>query len=409
MKKFYSLAILALASISAFAQVSLTHENYYVPGQTVNDLYIVENTASDSVLLTTILNNPLNFSSNLEGAFATYDMIDTTIYATPANSADFPSETVSFSDENGMIMHIKVDEERATCLGISGALAQIGLNDNINIVFDHPMDVNEFPSTLNAEKHSTAQGKYLENVSALQSIFDSFGSYGPLFYQILSAEYDSIKVEISVDYTNRFDEAGSLTLSGQRMKQGTYEYLREFRQYSYITNMFLHRIGSNEFTNINECTVTNEMLGMFLGTPTINIGEMLQNYMGLSFPMSNTSTKLNYWIADDNYPIVEMNVNTSLTAATSLLVRYGENTTCAENEAVRLEIYPNPTSDNLNITIDNAGSSKMRIYSTTGALVQEAKLDGNCNSVNVSNLSTGTYFYEISLGEKKLNGKFAKQ
>jgi LEA14-like dessication related protein len=409
MKRFLFALVFVAFSACAFAQVTITSSNYYQEGAVARDVYTVENDATDSVSTANLLTTPLTFSNSLESQFGAYNMVDSVYYDGPATEGEFTEETCSFADENGMRMHLKVTDEKAVCLGVSGALAQLGLNDNIEVPFEEEMDVITFPAQLNSQTNSTAHGLYIEHISALQESFNEFGSYGPMIYQFVTAEYDSIMIDIQVTFSSEFDENGTLTLSGSRMMQGEYEYLREKRQYSYITNMYMQRNGEQEFTIISECTLTNPMFASFFGSETINLGEALEMMIGLSFPMTSTSVTLNYWRADDNYPIVEMSTNPSLTYSKRLAIRYEDHeTSCDALENANVEIFPNPTTDFLNIAIEDMDNGIMNIYSTNGSLVKSVQLNDNHNSINVIDLHSGCYFFKIMYGDKEINGNFAK-
>ena len=409
MKKLLSAFVLTAICTSAFAQVSITSNNYYKPGNTARDIYTVENDERDSVSTANVLTTPLTFSNSLESIYGVYGLVDTVFYAEPATEGEFIEETCSFADGNGMRMHLKVTDEKAVCLGVSGALTQLGLNDDIEIEFDDPMDVINFPAEINSQVNSTAHGLYLENISALQGTFNNMSSYGSMIYSFVSAEYDSIMVDIQVTYASTFDETGTLTLSGSRMMQGDYEYLRENRQHSYITNLYMQRIGAQEFTIISECTLTNPMVQTFFGSETINLGEALESFMGMSFPMTSTSISLNYWRTDDNYPIVEIATNANLDYSKHLAIRYEDHeTSCTVLENAKVKIYPNPTIDFFNIETEDLSKGTIRIYSVNGSLVKEESLEGSYNSINVNALQSGNYFFRISCGDKEINGKFAK-
>lgn len=406
MKRLLSAFVLVAICATAFAQVTVTSSNYYGTGNTVRDTYVVANDLTDSVATTSIVNNPFVLDNSLRSLFEAYNMIDTAFYDEPRTEGEFTDETFSFADDNGMRMHIKVTDEKAVCLGISGALAQMGLNDDMEVKFDDPMDVIEFPAVLNCEKTGTAHGSYIKHISELQNTFNAIQG-GSMIYGFVAAEYDSVSVDIQITYRSTFDEAGNLTLSGDMMQHGEYEYLRENRQYTYITNMYLHRIGG-DFQNINECTLTNDLFAMYFGTATINLGEALATMMGISFPISSTTTTLNYWTANDNYPILEMITNANASGVKKLAVRYGENEVCVESQKISANIYPNPTSDFLNIEMEEMGEATLRIYSVNGSLVKEDVLSGSHNSINVNALGNGNYFYTISCGDKEISGKFAK-
>ncbi|MBO7571655.1 MAG: T9SS type A sorting domain-containing protein [Bacteroidales bacterium] len=405
----FAIAFVAL-SACVFAQVTINSSNYYKPGSTTIDIYTVQNDATDSVSTTNILTTPLNFGNSLETQFSVYGIVDTVTYAEPATEGKFTDETCSFEDGNGMRMHLKVTDEKAVCLGVSGALAQLGLNDAIDVQFEEAMDVITFPAQLNSQTNSNAHGLYLEHISALQNAFNDM-EMGDMVYSFVTAEYDSIKVDIQVTFNSVFEQTGTLTLSGNRMMRGNYVYLRENRQFSYITNLYMHRIDASEFTIISDCTLTNPLFQMYFGSATINLGEALNELMGMSFPMTSTSIMQNYWRADDNYPIVEMTTNADLSYTKHLSIRYGENNDddnfINETETV-ISIFPNPTTDILYIAVEDMDKGSMNIYSANGALVKEVNLNGNHNSINVNDLHNGCYFFRIFYGDKEIKGNFAK-
>lgn len=69
-------------------------------------------------------------------------------------------------------------------------------------------------------------------------------------------------------------------------------------------------------------------------------------------------------------------------------------------------LYPNPTSDILLVTSETSVVEKITIYDLSGQLILQQL--GNGSSVNVSELSGGLYFAEISSEEGKTIEKFVK-
>ncbi len=72
-----------------------------------------------------------------------------------------------------------------------------------------------------------------------------------------------------------------------------------------------------------------------------------------------------------------------------------------------ITIYPNPVSDKLFISSENTVIEKISVYSLTGRKV--AEVVDETNSIDVSNLSKGIYFIEISSTEGKTVKKFIKK
>jgi len=70
-------------------------------------------------------------------------------------------------------------------------------------------------------------------------------------------------------------------------------------------------------------------------------------------------------------------------------------------------IYPNPTSDILNIeNKTNKAISNIAVYAINGILVKEQKQRNAMNAVSVSDLQSGVYFVKIQLSDQVLNYKF---
>lgn len=65
-----------------------------------------------------------------------------------------------------------------------------------------------------------------------------------------------------------------------------------------------------------------------------------------------------------------------------------------ENE-ISFNIYPNPASDFVKISVVNSQLSKVRVYNNIGVLVDEIELDSDEVEINISDYSTGVYFFDV--------------
>jgi hypothetical protein len=75
--------------------------------------------------------------------------------------------------------------------------------------------------------------------------------------------------------------------------------------------------------------------------------------------------------------------------------------------AENFNMYPNPTTDVLNISSKNGlNASEIRITDMTGRVV---KVQKEASTVNVSNLAAGTYLIDITTKEGKATSKFIKK
>lgn len=74
-----------------------------------------------------------------------------------------------------------------------------------------------------------------------------------------------------------------------------------------------------------------------------------------------------------------------------------------------LNSYPNPATDVLNITLNEVVST-VSILSLDGKVISTENVNANTTTLNVANLSTGIYFYEVvTTGGDKLIKKFVKK
>jgi hypothetical protein len=67
---------------------------------------------------------------------------------------------------------------------------------------------------------------------------------------------------------------------------------------------------------------------------------------------------------------------------------------------VSILLYPNPTSDFINISSNPYKEGSYKIYNSQGFEIQNGNTSGD--AVNVSSLSKGIYFFEFNNGEKLL-------
>ncbi|HRO75553.1 MAG TPA: T9SS type A sorting domain-containing protein [Crocinitomicaceae bacterium] len=73
------------------------------------------------------------------------------------------------------------------------------------------------------------------------------------------------------------------------------------------------------------------------------------------------------------------------------------------------KVYPNPTSDVLNIEVSKDAKS-LNVYGIDGKVVLTTSLNGTQSTINVSNLNNGVYFYNITtIDGSVMNGSFIKE
>ncbi|WP_432671314.1 DUF7619 domain-containing protein [Flavobacterium sp. SM2513] len=120
--------------------------------------------------------------------------------------------------------------------------------------------------------------------------------------------------------------------------------------------------------------------------PTLALGDTFSNSASIYF--------------DYNFPIItEPAVTTFATLATQDFVFNNY-----------LTVYPNPTNDALNLTAKQAIELKsMEVYNVVGQLVLSVPNAKGVSTVDVSNLTTGTYFLKVLSDKGTSNVKFMKK
>lgn len=77
-----------------------------------------------------------------------------------------------------------------------------------------------------------------------------------------------------------------------------------------------------------------------------------------------------------------------------------------ENSIVNLEVYPNPASSQITVSVPNSEASEVTIYSISGAMIQGATTFNNKTSIDVSNWESGIYFMNVTNQGKQSVTKF---
>ena len=73
-------------------------------------------------------------------------------------------------------------------------------------------------------------------------------------------------------------------------------------------------------------------------------------------------------------------------------------------------VYPNPASEIINFDIGMFKDFQLLVYNQLGQVVLEDKLTQGNNTINISNLKKGIYFYKLqNTNEKTISGKFVKE
>jgi hypothetical protein len=93
-------------------------------------------------------------------------------------------------------------------------------------------------------------------------------------------------------------------------------------------------------------------------------------------------------------------------AFTDLTPTTGVNEVIASNT---ISVYPNPASGAINVVTNNGEAATIRITSMNGKMVLNQSVNQTENTVNISDLTSGIYFYEVNTQNAVSRGKLVVQ
>lgn len=120
---------------------------------------------------------------------------------------------------------------------------------------------------------------------------------------------------------------------------------------------------------------------------------------------ANTSTTSLAPTANTAYTITATSVSCSTSQSFSINVSKCTGLS-AVNEDLQINIYPNPSSGNLNIDID--GEAELKIYNISGQFMGTYVLHAGSNQIDISNFTAGMYFSEVHQNEKVFRQSIVK-
>lgn len=81
-------------------------------------------------------------------------------------------------------------------------------------------------------------------------------------------------------------------------------------------------------------------------------------------------------------------------------------------KTMQVGLYPNPTRDNLAITIQDKPENLfllLRITTSTGAVLLEKEFSGNHETIDMTEFPTGVYLFQLIAGDRKHVWKVIKE
>lgn len=95
-------------------------------------------------------------------------------------------------------------------------------------------------------------------------------------------------------------------------------------------------------------------------------------------------------LINDPFPTLSYSAGFDLDGIAVLNTASGIAVDIADGQT-RINVYPNPASDNINIVLDQEETVNAVIYDMSGRKIRDIQLHSGINSVDISNLSNGVY------------------
>lgn len=86
---------------------------------------------------------------------------------------------------------------------------------------------------------------------------------------------------------------------------------------------------------------------------------------------------------------------------------WGQNASIVELKTFKMNVYPNPATNTLNLNLINNENFEISIYNVTGIL--EKQLNSNHQIINISDLKPGIYYFTGTQNQEFFKGNFIKQ
>lgn len=179
----------------------------------------------------------------------------------------------------------------------------------------------------------------------------------------------------------------------------------------FSSNLMNLNCSYNQLTSLDISSSSfgyDDMIGMcdFSSNPMINlIANYNYNYYGI-FQFSNTPTLEHICCQNINYSTFQSIVNQY--GYTNCFVDTSCNLSNQQSEFTSLiTLYPNPSTDILNIKVDDNALVSKSIYNCIGQLVLE--ISNSDESIDISSLTSGNYLIKVVYNNGFEYGKFIKK
>lgn len=258
----------------------------------------------------------------------------------------------------------------------------------VNESYRHQVFIQDATGAIVIDDPNNKMNSALEAGDEVAEIYGTLTDYYGLLQFVITEPYTADALSIYNDVT-------PLTVT-----------LDELQDIDYMNN---HQC---ELLHINEVTINPLTSANFENGKKYNLTQNGETGTGLWIHIYNIATITGQPIP--TYPVNITGPNKISYEKYYIIPRNGEDFTTGipqyltENDIV---VYPNPVSDNLNVTLktDEFQVTNIAVYDINGKLVLSQPIHDNQISVNARQLATGSYFLRLSDGKRSITTKFVKK
>jgi len=384
MKKSLLFCLIVLSVSISYSQISISRSDFIDVNDEIPRIFYTYEQDTYSICPDSVIPENLIFDDPTHFPVC---LIDTLIYF-PSSDTDtagiFEGATCAFMTRDGFIMHLLITEENVTLVGVQGELPLLG--GMMNLEFEDTLIMNNFPGEYENTHVDQGAGMEKDHISTFESVIPTE------YYSQLIAVFDTVRFFMELKLNTSFDEYGNVQFVGDSNQNGNFPYLRENRKMLTMFDVQLRNKFTDVYVSIS-------------GIP--GVGEMLP----MELPIYDTSYTHNYWVKDWKSPLLEVEYTTDYDSVYNMTFRYAYMSYVNNNSITDISVYPNPASEQLIICSEMIQDHTLYIYSSDSKLVYSSKLNSGNNSIDLSTLPGGMYFYQLNdkKGSPAVTGKLIKK
>jgi hypothetical protein len=358
MKKTLLFACLLL-TLGLNAQTTVTNSIFLTGGDTLERSVTVN-------IGTATVTPPASNAQNWDMSFLTTDftVVDSVRYAASGMAYnDFPTTEIIVSVIGFGQGYVDVDTNSMTMIG--AALELFGLS--FVAPFSNPQTLQTAPLTYGSTTNDTHAMIFSQHVDSVPGLRDLINQLG------LSVNPDSIRLNLTGTTNLQVDAYGDLV-----MFDTTYDVIR---QKSVVMNDIKIEIWVPAFGSGFWVDITSTVSGM------------------LPFPLKDTTYRYDFLTEGSKIPVVRFEMDPTGTNINSIEFKgYNESTSVFNTAALKeVSVFPNPTSNILNIKNEIEGNFNLTIIDGMGrVLVRKNDLNGELVQLNLSEMPQGNFYLILS-------------